>query len=95
MRQGEGKRRHPKDREPDYPLASNLVPDRTADNRAQRHREEEDEEKELRRPNRNAEAIDQIKRVVAREACQIDVFREDEGDQDAERQDTLPRGSAG
>ena len=61
------------------------IADRSAAKRAGRDGAEEHEQVELRVGHRNLEAVDQVERVVAAEAHQIDVLREHQREQDGDR----------
>ena len=58
------------------------------------HRAEEDEQVELRALHADAELVDQVEGVVARRARQVDVLREDQHDQHAERERAPGRATA-
>ena len=83
----QGKRRHAQDRHPDHTLAADSVADRSAQQRARRDGEKKTEEMKLRALNREAELSHQEKRVVARHAREVEIFRKNERDQNSERQD--------
>ena len=70
---------------PDDALAADAVADGTAEEGAERHREQEHEQVDLRRAHRYVKFLDQIEAVVARDAGDIEIFREDQHHQDADR----------
>ena len=85
-------RKYAQDRHPDHELPAEAVADGPAQDGACGHRAEEDEQVELRRAHRHAELADQIKRVVAAEARQVEILGEDQGDEHADRhEDATPR----
>ena len=84
VRQGERERRHAQDRSPDDGLAAHAIANRSAEKSPGRDGEEKDEEMELRALDREAEFFDQEKSVIARDAGEIEILRENERDQDAE-----------
>src|SRR5437763_1266469 len=63
--------------------AAHAVTDRSAEKCAGGNGGEEDEEMQLRVPHREAEFLDEEKRVVAGHAREIEILRENEHDQDA------------
>src|SRR5205085_7691816 len=81
QREGEG--RDAEDRDPDDSFAADAVADWSAEKGAGRNRGEENEEMDLRVPDREAEFLDEEKRVVAAHAREIEILGEDEHDQDA------------
>ena len=85
-------RKHAEDRHPDDELAAEAIADGAAEDRAGGDRSEEDEQIDLRVAHRHAELADQIKRVVAAQARQVEVLGEDQGDEHADRhEDAAPR----
>ena len=87
VRQDQRERQDAQDRRPDHVFAAEAIADRAADHRAGGDRGEEDEEQDLRVLHRHAEALDQVERVVARHAREVEEFREDERDQHHDRGD--------
>src|SRR5205823_12535055 len=83
VRKSEGERRHAEDRHPNDSLAADAVTDRSAEKCAGGNSGEEDEDMQLRVPHREAEFLDEEKRVVAGHAREIEILRENEHDQDA------------
>ena len=83
VREREGEGRDAEDRDPDDRFAPDAVADRSAEEGAGGNRGEEDEEMQLRVLDREAEFLDEEKRVVAAHAREIEILREDEHDQDA------------
>ena len=55
----------------------------SAEQRAERHRQQKDEQVDLRGAHRNMKFLDQIEAVVAGDAGDVEVFREDQHHQNA------------
>ena len=87
--QHHGERQNAEDRAPDHRLAADPVADRPADQRAHRHRAQEDEQVDLGFPHRHAEGLDQVEGVVAADRGQVDVLREHQGDQQGDGDQNL------
>ena len=83
QRQGEGQ--DAEDRHPDHRLAPDPVADRAADEGAGGDGGEEDEEQQLRVAHRDPELLDQEEGVEARQAREVEVLREDQQPEDADR----------
>ena len=86
VRQDERERRHPEDRCPDDSLAADAIADRSAEERSRRNRGEEEKQMQLRAFDRHAELLDEEERVVAADAREVEILREDERDQHRERE---------
>jgi len=84
-RQREGEREHAEDGSPDHPLRADPIADRPAENRPRGDRAKEHEQVQLRARHRDAEAADQVERVIAAEAREIEILREDQHRQHEER----------
>src|SRR5260370_14377010 len=83
VRKGESERRHAEDGHPNDSFAADAVTDRSAEKCAGGNGGEEDEEMQLRVPHREAEFLDEEKRVVAAHASEIEILRKNKHDQDA------------
>src|SRR5882724_3002608 len=68
--------------EPDDALAAHAIADRAAEERAERGGEEEIEQVQLGRLHRQMKFFDEVETVITRDACQIEILREDQGQQD-------------
>ena len=77
-----------------HQLPAEPVAHRAADDGAGGHRGEEGEQVELGAPDAHAEVVDQIERVVARDAREVDVLGKDQHDQHGEREPHLARASS-
>ncbi len=66
VRQGEGERRDAEDGNPDDELASVAIADRSAEDGAERDREEEKKQMELRALDREVEAMNEVEGIVVR-----------------------------
>ena len=84
MGQHQRERQHADDRAPDDRPAAEPVADRSADHRAGRRRRQEDEQIDLRRLRGQMEAVHQVEDVVARQAGQVEILREDQCQQDGD-----------
>ena len=89
--QRQRERQRAEDREPDDVFAAEAIAERSAEERAGRVGGEEDEEIELRRLGRDAELVDQIEDVIARQARDVELLREQQRDQHRERDHDAPR----
>ena len=87
MGQQQSERRDAEDGHPDHELATDAVTDRSADDRARGHSEKKQEQEELGVLRGDVEFVDQVKRVVAREAREVEIFGEDERREDGDDAD--------
>ncbi len=85
MRQQQRERQCAEDRDPDHVAPADAVTDRPAEERAGRHRAEEQEQIELRALGRHAEFMDEVERVVAADARHVEILGEHQHDQDRDR----------
>ncbi|MCY1311525.1 hypothetical protein D9M70_618330 [compost metagenome] len=76
MRQKQRQRQRPQHRDPDDPVSPDLVAHDAPDQRAHRGGQKEDEQHHLRRGDRKAEPLHQVKRVKRAEAFAIGVLGE-------------------
>ncbi|GCC42489.1 hypothetical protein chiPu_0026807, partial [Chiloscyllium punctatum] len=79
--QRQRERQRAEDREPDHVFAAEAIAERATDERAGSVRGKEDEQIELCRLRRDAEPVDQIEDVIARQARDIELFGEQQRDQ--------------
>ena len=82
QKQREG--RGTEDRDPNDGFASDAVADRTADNRARGDGGEKEKEEELGVLNRDLKCLDEVERVIAPEAGEVEVFGENQNDENCD-----------
>ena len=94
VRQSEREGQDAENGDPNHPFATDAIADRSSENGAGGNGRKEYEQVELRTANGYVELRDQIKGVVAGQAREVHVFREDERDEDRERDARAPRMNA-
>ncbi len=77
--------RNPQDGTPDDAFAADTIADRPPQKRTQSHRQEKHEQMNLRRTHAHVELLDEVEAVEARDARDVEVLRENEKHQDADR----------
>jgi len=78
VRQQQREGQHSQDRAPDDGLPAEAIAQRPAQDRASGDRAEKHEEVDLRRANRDVKLADEIERVIAVQARQVEVLRKDQ-----------------
>ncbi len=82
--QDHGEGRHAQDGHPDDALAPDAVADVSAEQGAERHREQKYEQIDLRRAHRQMKFLDEVETVIAGDAGCVKVFRENQQHEDAD-----------
>ena len=81
MRQNDAQGEYAQDRQPDHPLSPDPITNRAADDGADSERGQEHEQQNLRLADADPELRNEIERVVAGKADQVDEFRKHQRDQ--------------
>ena len=85
MGEQQRERQHAEDRPPDHEFASETIAQGAADESARGGRAKEDKQIDLRNLHRDLKRLDEIERVIARQAREVEHLRKDEHDQERDR----------
>ena len=81
--------RIPRIETPNDILPPDAIPNRTSDDRSRGDGTQKHKQQYLGMSHRNSKLTDQIKRVIARQTCKIEVFRENQREQNRNRKPTV------